>query len=316
MYERRPGDRRWSSLSSGGSAQRSSRRRASLVFSAALLIVVAALAAWSSACGDSPAVATEAPEAKTVLAVQKKMPFQIMIPAFLPKDFDRAGMKLKIDQAGPGGEPMVELVYSTEEGKTVTVQEWVPVNPDLESLAASRPIETKWGRGWFLKQGEDLVAVWTDVGPTRVSVFTTSLDVLPAGKVLAVAETLGPASNKQVFSFDAKPRRIKEMAPPEPFKVPVKKGVQKLTLVVTPGGYSPLRFSVKQGVPVKLTFRQLGQVGCGNELIFPADPVNPSSLRLATPSDQAVLEYTPEVLGTFEFHCSHLMYKGLVTVRE
>jgi hypothetical protein len=294
----------------------SCRRKAPLCVSGALLIVVAALGAWSAACGDKPAVATEAPEAKTVLAVQKNMPFQIMIPAYLPKEFERAQMKLKIDQAGPGGEPMVELEYATKKGETVTIEEWVPVNPKLEVLAASRPIETKWGRGWFLKQGEDLVAVWTDVGPTRVSVFTTNLKALPAGKVLAVAETLGPASNKQVFSFDAKPRRIKEMAPPKPFVVPVKNGVQKLTLVVTPGGYSPLRFSVKKDVPVRLTFRQLGQVGCGNELIFPSDPTNPSSVTLKTPSAQEVLTYTPKVAGTFEFHCSHLMYRGLVTVTE
>ena len=64
-------------------------------------------------------------------------------------------------------------------------------------------------------------------------------------------------------------------------------GVQELTLVVTPGGYTPLRFAVKKGVPVKLTFRQLGQVGCGNDLpIFPADRPSPSSLTLASRAGQ------------------------------
>jgi hypothetical protein len=245
------------------------------------------------------------------------MPFQIMIPAYLPKDFERATMSIKLDKAGPGGEPMVELAYVTKDGATVTVEEWVPVNPKLEVLAASRPIETKWGRGWLLKQGDLLAAVWTDVGPTRVSVFTTDLDVLSAEGLLAVAETLGPASNKQVFSFEAKPRKIKAMAPPKPFVVPVSKdGVQELTLVVTPGGYSPLRFAVKKDVPVRILFRQLGEVGCGNELIFPSDPANPQSLQLESASDQKVLKYTPKTVGTFEFHCSHLMYRGLVTVTQ
>jgi plastocyanin domain-containing protein len=42
---------------------------------------------------------------------------------------------------------------------------------------------------------------------------------------------------------------IKEMAPPPPVEIKVNdQGVQELTLVVTPGGYSPLRFAVKKGV--------------------------------------------------------------------
>lgn len=279
-------------------------------------LVLTALALSLAACG-SPPVATEAPEAGTVLAVQSKMPFQIMIPAYLPEAFQRAAVSVKVSGTGPGGEPMVELVYKTKEGASVTLQEWVPVNPDLEILSASRPIQTKWGRAWHLKQGKSLSAMWVDVGPTRVSVFTADLDVLSDESLLSVAETLGPASNKVVFSFKAEPTKIKAMAPPKPFKVPVnKQGVQAITLVVTPGGYSPLRFAVKKDVPVKLTFRQLGQVGCGNEMIYPADPTSPVSLQLESAGDQKVLEYTPKVLGTFEFKCSHLMYRGLVTVTE
>lgn len=279
-------------------------------------LVFTALALAVAGCG-SPPVATEAPEAATVLAAQSKMPFQIMIPAFLPEAFQRADVAIKLSGSGPGGEPMVELVYKTKEGASVTLQEWVPVNPDLEILSASRPIQTKWGRAWHLKQGDSLSAMWVDVGPTRVSVFTADLDVLSDESLLSVAETLGPASNKVVFSFKAEPTKIKAMAPPKPFKVPVnKQGVQAITLVVTPGGYSPLRFAVKKDVPVKLTFRQLGEVGCGNEIIYPSDPTSPVSLQLESAGDQKVLDYTPKVLGTFEFKCSHLMYRGLVTVTK
>jgi plastocyanin domain-containing protein len=91
-------------------------------------------------------------------------------------------------------------------------------------------------------------------------------------------------------------------------------GVQEFTLVVTPGGYDPLRFSVKAGVPVRMTFRQLGQVGCGNELIFPDNPQSPSSLSLATESDSQVLEFTPQQVGDFQFFCAHRMYRGVMTV--
>jgi hypothetical protein len=294
-------------------SHRASTRRTLVVCLAA--VVLAGLMMTLVACGgEDVAVATDAPEASKVLAVQSKMPFQIMIPAYLPEDFDRRGVRVNVNQSGPGAEPMVELVYTTEEGATVTLQEWVPVNPGKEILANSRPIVTKWGRAWLLYQEDALAAIWADVGPTRVSMFTTDLDVIDTEHLLSAANTLGPASNKQVFSFDAAPTKVKEVAPPKPFKVPVKNGVQTLTLVVTPGGYSPLRFSVRKDVPVKLTFRQLGQVGCGNELVFPADPVSPSSLRLASPTDEEVLKFTPRTPGTFEFHCSHQMYRGLMTV--
>jgi hypothetical protein len=276
------------------------------------LVLVSAVAIWTSSRGAPQP--TRAPEADKVLAVQAKVPFQVMIPAYLPKDFDRPKMTIKVNSTGPGGEPMVELVYPAEGGATVTLQEWVPVNPGLEILASSIPVQTKWGRAWLLNQGDQLVALWADVGPTRVSVFTPNTNILSAERLLSVADTLGPASNKQVFSFDAAPSKIKRVKAAPPYVVPTDHGVQKLTLVVTPGGYSPLRFSVKHGIPVKLTFRQLGQVGCGNELIFPATPGSPSSLQLKSPSDQKVLSFTPQAVGTFAFYCSHQMYRGLMTV--
>ena len=103
-----------------------------------------------------------------------------------------------------------------------------------------------------------------------------------------MAESLGPASNRQVFSFVVEKPVIKEMAPPPPMEIKINdQGVQELTLVVTPGGYSPLRFAVKKGVPVRLTFRQLGQVGCGNELIFPANPEQSERTQTGITAGQA-----------------------------
>ena len=264
-----------------------------------------------------PAASQEAPEADKVLAVQASMPFQILIPAYLPREFDRAGVEIKIDEIGPGGEPMVQLAYRTKRGSTLFVREWVPVNPDMETLAASRPIQTKWGKGWMLTQGTSLSVIWVDIGPLRASIYTHNLDVLSREQLLSMADTLGPASNRQVFSFVVEKPVVKELPPPPPFEVPLnEQGVQEFTLVITPGGYSPIRFAVRKGIPVKMTFRQLGQVGCGNTLIFPSDPTNLVSLALASESDQQVLEFTPQHTGTFEFHCSHVMYRGLMTVRE
>lgn len=228
----------------------------------------------------------EAPEAGKILEAQAGMPFQILIPSYLPKQFNRAQVDLKLDEAGPGGEPMVQLTYQTARGVTLFVREWVPVNPAMEVLAASRPIQTKWGRGWLLAQGKSLTALWVDIGPLRASVYTSHADQLSKEQILAMADSLGPASNRQVFSFVVDPPKIREVPPPPPFEVPVnEQGIQELTLVVTPGGYTPLRFAVKKDLPVRLHFKQLGQVGCGNELIFPSDPQNPQSTVLLSKGD-------------------------------
>ena len=107
---------------------------------AGLLIILAGGAWWvSSSLASEP---EEAPEAQRVLDLQAGMPFQILIPAYLPKAFDRAAMEIDVNQSGPGGEPMVQLTYRTRQGEALYVREWVPVNPDLEVLAASRPVET------------------------------------------------------------------------------------------------------------------------------------------------------------------------------
>ena len=94
----------------------------------------------------------------------------------------------------------------------------MPVNPDMEILAGSRPIETKWGKGWLLTQGESLVALWVDVGPLRVSVYTPNTDVLPREQILGIANNLGPASNNQVFSFIVDSPVVKDVPPPPPFE--------------------------------------------------------------------------------------------------
>ena len=294
------------------------RRRSWPLLGGLALIAVAllALVIWVVSSQSAPA-SRDAPEADKVLGVQANMPFQILIPAYMPKEFNRAGVQIQVNQTGPGGEPMVQLAYGTRDGGMIFVREWVPVNPAMEILAASRPIETKWGKGWLLTQGDALNAIWVDVGPLRTSLYSPSVKVISKEQLLEMANTLGPASNQQVFSFSVDKPVVKEVAPPPPVEIKVNdQGVQELTLVVTPGGYSPLRFAVRKGIPVKMTFRQLGQVGCGNELIFPANPNSPSELKLASESDKQVLEFTPQQAGEFQFFCSHRMYRGVMTVRE
>jgi Cupredoxin-like domain len=264
---------------------------------------------------EKPAGYQLAPEANRIQVVQDDMPFQILIPAFLPAQFDRAGMQILADQKGPGSEPMVQLAYKTGSGATLFARQWVPVDPDKEILSQSTPVQTKWGKGWLLSQ-QNLTVLWVDVGPLRVSLYTEDLDTLSPQQLLQIADTLGPYTNQQVFTFTADRPAVQALKPPPPVQIPINsQGVQEVTLVVTPGGYSPLRFAVKKDVPVRLIFKQLGQVGCGNELIFPADPKNPTSLTLASDTDTKTLEFTPHQSGDFEFFCSHRMYRGVMTVQ-
>jgi plastocyanin domain-containing protein len=93
-------------------------------------------------------------------------------------------------------------------------------------------------------------------------------------------------------------------------------GVQALTLVVTRETYSPASFSVKKGVPVKITFREVGSLTCGNDIVFPSDPAHPITVKLTSPDDQQVVTFAPTEEGTFQFHCpcNCLEHTGSFTV--
>ncbi len=100
-------------------------------------------------------------------------------------------------------------------------------------------------------------------------------------------------------------------------EVPVNaEGVQDVMLVVSRSGYTPVHFSVKAGVPVRLTFRQLGYVPGGNELNVRWGPDEGTYIMLASISDSRVLEFTPQTPGEYRFSCPHDWYWGVMTVSE
>ena len=65
-----------------------------------------------------------------------------------------------------------------------------------------------------------------------------------------------------------------------------------------------------------MTFRQLGQVGCGNVLLFQTDSQRAVSLTLASESDTQTLSFTPEQPGDYVFQCPHDIYRGTMTVLD
>jgi len=283
------------------------------------LVLAIAIALGTMAFVSSRPEYSEPPEAASILAAQEGLRFGILIPAYMPKGFNRENVEIKVDQNGPSGEPAVQLAYRNK-GKSAAVflRQWVPGNPELEVLNGSRPIETRWGTGWLLTQaGDSLSTLWVDIGYLRVAVSTHNLDLVPREKLVLMANTLGLASETQTYTFYNDPIVIKGVEPPPPFEVQLnEEGIQELNLTITPGGYSPIRFAVKKGIPVRINFRALGQVGCGNTLIFPADPVSPTGLTLKSALDLQVLDYTPQYGGDFQFQCTNNCFRGIVTVRE
>jgi hypothetical protein len=154
-----------------------------------------------------------------------------------------------------------------------------------------------------------------NVGSVRVKVEYSILNLLPYHELQFVLDTLGPAANRQIYS-SIRDVPLSLSFPPAD-EVPVgADGVQELTLVVTPQGYSPAHFAVKKDVPVRLVFRQLGEVGCGNELIFSWSAREHATLTLTSVSDERVLEFTPARSGEFGFNCPHVIYRGLMTVTD
>ena len=93
-------------------------------------------------------------------------------------------------------------------------------------------------------------------------------------------------------------------------------GIQETVLVVSRSGYTPGHFAVKAGVPVRLTFRQLGYVPGGNILLIYWDSLDEIPLILTSPGDAEVLEFTPTEPGDYRFRCPHDWYEGVMTVQE
>ena len=265
---------------------------------------------------------TAPPEAERVLAAQSDLPFGILIPAYMPKGFDRKNVTIDIKGTISSKQPNVTLTYYWQrKNAAIHIREWVPGNPALETLNGSRPVETRWGKGYLLTYGGpegvgSMSDIWVDLGQLRISISTGNLDVVSREDLLQMANTLGLASNLQVYNFVSEPVVIQGIEPPAPFEVAVNiDGIQELNLTITPGGYSPIRFAVKAGVPVKINFRALGEVGCGILMNFPVSPTERKAFQLDSRTDMEVIEFTPTAPGEYDFYCTHNTFRGIMTVR-
>ena len=287
---------------------------------AGLVLIVILLTSgfiWRQVQPDEP---REAPEMDAVLLAQANLPFQVLIPSYLPAGFKREAVTIQSDASGPEGEAMAVLTYTHSSGVELVLNQWIPASsvgespPDLSASGApANPVPcTCVCQNWI---GGDQNMLMIDVGALRVVGATSDPQILSPGHVQAILKTLGPAAGLLVYSkFEQIPITL---GMPPAVEVPVNEnGVQEVVLVVTPQGYNPVHFSVKKDIPVKLIFRQLGEVGCGNELYIQYGSEKPGYLILSDPGDTEVFEFTPEETGDFPLYCPHVIYQGVITVQE
>ncbi len=102
--------------------------------------------------------------------------------------------------------------------------------------------------------------------------------------------------------------------PPKVVKpVPAKevKGIQKMTITISGGKYTPSVVSVKKGKPVELTFKGGTNLGCGGTIVFKSLNLRKS----VTSGKSVVVKFTPKKAGTITYTCSMDMYDGKIIVK-
>ncbi len=87
-------------------------------------------------------------------------------------------------------------------------------------------------------------------------------------------------------------------------------GVQPVTINIESSGYTPRRFSVKQGVPVRLTVDAGEVYTCASSFTFRAFGIN----AFVKPNTSQVFDFTPTQKGSYTFSCSMGMYSGVMEV--
>jgi len=138
------------------------------------------------------------------------------------------------------------------------------------------------------------------------SIVTAGIGLLTIAALAGASQTksgdscCSPMMAMQGTADEAKPVVAKEI-----------KHVQKLTVTVDGGKYSPALISVKKGMPVELTFKGGKNVSCGSTVVF-------KSLKQSKdiPVGKSVtFKFTPKNAGTIDFTCGMGMYDGKVIVK-
>ena len=88
-------------------------------------------------------------------------------------------------------------------------------------------------------------------------------------------------------------------------------GVQVVRIVEGNNGYSPNKFSIKKGVPVKWIIDAQAPYSCASSIVVPKLGINKN-----LEAGENIIEFTPETIGKLSFSCSMGMYTGTFNVYD
>ena len=86
-------------------------------------------------------------------------------------------------------------------------------------------------------------------------------------------------------------------------------GVQEVRMTQKTNGYTPNKFTIKKGVPVKWIINSESTYSCASSLVS-----QQLGIRTSLKKGMNVFEFTPDKVGTIRFSCSMGMYTGSFTV--
>ncbi len=108
------------------------------------------------------------------------------------------------------------------------------------------------------------------------------------------------------------PQSVAQQLPDEPYKATASQPVtQSVTVTLNEQGYQPETFSLRRGVPARITFVRKADASCGSEVVL-ADYNIKRELPLNQP---VVVEFTPAKTGEFKFACGMDMLRGKIIVK-
>lgn len=103
---------------------------------------------------------------------------------------------------------------------------------------------------------------------------------------------------------------VKEIVVNDP-NVTLENGVQIVRMVENNGGYSPNKFSIKKGVPVKWVIDAQAPYSCASSIVIPK-----LGIEKTLTAGENTIEFTPNEVGKLPFSCSMGMYTGVFNVYD
>ncbi len=148
------------------------------------------------------------------------------------------------------------------------------------------------------KSGRDLFFRTAGIAIILFGLFNVS----NAYRLLSVSDFSGlflkeASSDKKIVSSDP--------------NVVIEDGVQIVRMREHNRGYSPNKFTVKKGVPIKWIINAEAPYSCASALIVPS-----LKIQKFLEAGENIIEFTPDKVGLIKFSCSMGMYTGVFNVVE